>query len=199
MDWSNDCIDSHLNNIGWRYCFFIITFYHLKGYQEGVNRKIPCNIYYNPLSPEYFPVLNFDNYVLLYPTLIKGDFFCPLGIYFFVVFLKNVRMSFSPNVYLPSLGYHSALKGAAMLCASIWIVAPPITSICIHAGWYILNVNIFYLRYEVSGDTFRVRVISGLNPVTYETYVSCCYFETTDEMSAQLETYLWEVVVEANL
>ena len=56
-----------------------------------------------------------------------------------------------------------------------------------------LNMKSYYLRYEVSGDKFCGRIVSGLNPVTYNFSVTCCYFETKDEMSDKFETYIQNV------
>ena len=41
--------------------------------------------------------------------------------------------------------------------------------------------------------------MSGLNPVTSDIAVSCCYFETWDETSVHLETYIQEVFPEGNV
>ena len=51
-----------------------------------------------------------------------------------------------------------------------------------------------YLQYEVLGDQFFGRAVPDLEPVTSEFSVSCFYVETMDEISAQLETYVQEVV-----
>ena len=41
--------------------------------------------------------------------------------------------------------------------------------------------------------------MSGHDPMTSYFSVSCCYFETTDEKSTQLETYIIEVVAVGNV
>ena len=69
-----------MNNIEWHGGIIIIYFPHSNGYQEGVNRNEPWNIYSNPLHPEIFPLLALDKYVLEYPTFLKGDCHFPLGI-----------------------------------------------------------------------------------------------------------------------
>ena len=77
----------------------------------------------------------------------------------------------------------SARKGAKTLYAYGCAVAPTIVSTCLHAGCFMGNFNSRYQKYKVSGDQFCYREVSGLNPVTSDCSVSCCYFETTDEMS----------------
>ena len=46
------------------------------------------------------------------------------------------------------------------------------------------NMNISYIQYELEGDQFGVWSVFGLDPVTSDFYVSYCYFETFDKISA---------------
>ena len=56
------------------------------------------------------------------------------------------------------------------------------------------NMKSSYIQYEVRDNQFCVWSVSGLNPVTSDFYVSCCYYENTYEIGAQLEIYIREVV-----
>ena len=97
-----------------------------KEYPEGVNWYYPWYIYLNPLCPEIYPVLYLANYLLAYLTLLMGD--CRLFsgyfqynryMYIFCGFLKEYKDDFACiNADFSDLGYHSARKGAATLCAS---------------------------------------------------------------------------------
>ena len=80
----------------------------------------------------------------------------------------------------------------ATLYTSGYKVEPNITSICLYEGWLIVNAKSFYLRYKVAGDQFCGRAVSRLNPMTYYFSISCCYFGSTDTISAQLEMYIRE-------
>ena len=53
-----------------------------------------------------------------------------------------------------------------------------------------VNMKSRYLQYELERDKFCGRAVYGINPVTYDFAISCCYFETTYETSVQLETYI---------
>ena len=69
-------------------------------------------------------------------------------------------------------------------------VTPSIVSICLRAGWKMVSLKSWYLLYEVAGDKFDVQAVYVLNPVTSNFSVSCFYFETEDETSVKLETYI---------
>ena len=64
------------------------------------------------------------------------------------------------------LGSHSDRKGIATLCASIFMVAPLVTSIFLSAGWLVGNVKIRYLCHEVAANQFGGRAVIGLNLAT---------------------------------
>ena len=57
MDQDDTCVCVHVSHIGWRDDCTIFTFYHLKGYHEGVNQNDPCHIDSNPLFTEMCPVI----------------------------------------------------------------------------------------------------------------------------------------------
>ena len=66
------------------------------------------------------------------------------------------------NVNIYNLGSHSVPKGAAALCISGFTVAPPTTNIFLRKVFLIVNLKIFYLQYEVSGDKFCVQTGTGI-------------------------------------
>ena len=78
------------------------------------------------------------------------------------------------------LGYYSAHKGTDTLCEYGFTMSPPITYICLCAGWLMGNVRSRYLRYEVAGDQFRGQEMSALNPMTSDFSFYCYYLETTE-------------------
>ena len=49
------------------------------------------------------------------------------------------------NVDVSDLGYHINHNDDATFCASSFIVEPPITSICLHTVWFLVNIKSFYL------------------------------------------------------
>ena len=62
------------------------------------------------------------------------------------------------------------------MCASSCMLIPPTTYNLINVVWLIVNVEIIYLHNEVSGDQFYGQTVTGINPVTSEFSISCCYF-----------------------
>ena len=104
------------------------------------------------------------------------------------------------NDNIEDLGSHSARKGSSTLCASGCTVAPPITSICLCAGWSMGTVKSRYLRHEVAGDQFCGCTVTGLNPCTTDFSASCCYFEIDGEdHNKELHKYVSDVVTSGNL
>ena len=100
---------------------------------------------------------------------------------------------------MSDLGYNSTHKGDVILCVSSCTVAPTITYICFRARLLMINVKSCYLQYEVAGDQFCGWIVSSLNHMRSGFAFSCCYFETADETSAQLEMYIQEVVLEGHV
>ena len=57
------------------------------------------------------------------------------------------------------------------------MVAPPIISMFLSAGWLVVNVKIIYLFRELSAGYFGGWAMTGINPVTSEFSIFCYYFE----------------------
>ena len=47
-----------------------------------------------------------------------------------------------------------------------------------------------YLKYELSGDQYCDQEVTGIEPVTYDFYVYCCYFELDKQTKNKLNTHL---------
>lgn len=205
LEWSlmaraDNCVRSHMNHLEWRDDALIIYFTHTKGDQEGLLRTEPWHIYSNPLCPPICPILALSKYIFTNPCLLKGDCRIFLGDNQYHRFMKVFRNVLNHHreefveigVNVDVLGSHSARKGAATLCSSGCTVAPPITSICLRAGWSMGNVKMRYLRHEVAGDQFCGRAVTGLNPIKSEFAVSCAYFQLED--GEVLDKYVKDVV-----
>ena len=94
---------------------------------------------------------------------------------FYDVLKENKHEFITLNVNFAGLGFHSSHKGAGKLYASGGTVAPPITSVCLHAGWLMGNVKSCYLIYKVSGDQFFGWTVTGINSGTSDFSVSLLY------------------------
>ena len=79
---------SYVNHLEWRDNCINIYFSHLKGGQERLNRNDLWHIYLNPLCPDTFPVISRANYVLTYPTLLKGCYLLFPGDYQYNRFMR---------------------------------------------------------------------------------------------------------------
>ena len=53
-----------------------------------------------------------------------------------------------------------------------------------------------YLKYEVAADPFCLQAVTGINYVTSDFFVSCCYFGQDKQMNSELSTHLIDVVPE---
>ena len=66
------------------------------------------------------------------------------------------------------------------MCSSGCTVSPPMTSICLRAGWTKGGVKDKYLHFEKAGDQFVGRCVSGLDVLSAEFAVSPAFFEFTN-------------------
>ena len=108
--------------------------------------------------------------MLMYPDWLKGEChlfpresqFLHLMICFCGELKENEDKFIALNVNIYNLGSHFAPKDAAALCISGFTVAPPTTNIFLRKVFLIVNLKIFYLQYEVSGDKFCVQTGTGI-------------------------------------
>eukprot|EP00957_Ditylum_brightwellii_P146996 11191420-Ditylum_brightwellii.AAC.1 len=96
------------------------------------------------------------------------------------------------NMNIDELGSHTVCKGSATLCASGCTAVPPITSICLCAGWSMGNAKSHHIQYEVAGDQFCGRAVTGLNHIISDFGISCCYFEGGD--SKDIDEYIQNII-----
>ena len=108
--------------------------------------------------------------------------------------MKEKCWFFLLGVNVFGLGFRSSHKDAATLCAYSCMVLPPTTSILLSAVWLVVNVKSRYLCQEVAFNQFFGRAVIGINPVTSELSVSCCYFEVDVEMNENW-IIIWKILL----
>ena len=84
---------------------------------------------------------------------------------------------FELGYYPGDLGAHSCRKGVATLIASGCTVCPPISSLCIRAGWVMGGMKDKYIFREKAGDQYVGRGASLLDQLSKEFAVSPPYFD----------------------
>ena len=167
---SDSVTSCHLNHIEWRNDSLVIFFAHSKGDQEGVNRREPWHIYDNPGQPSICPISALAKYLFSHPSILTGDWKLFPGEHQYSRFMKSFCRALnhleddtkSLCVDVALLGSHSARKGAATLAACGYTVSPPMSSICLRAGWSMGPMKEHYLFYEKAGDQFVGRTVCGL-------------------------------------
>ena len=73
-------------------------------------------------------------------------------------------------------GYHSDSEEPSTLRIPGFTLETPITPILLHKGWLLVNVNIYYLKYEIAGDQLCGQKVTGIEPVTSNFSLSFCWF-----------------------
>jgi len=126
-------------------------------------------------------------YLFSYPEVLKGDMPLFDGTsqytryhYLFSNLLHSLESELFDLGFLPGdLGAHSCRKGVATLIASGSTVCPPITSICIHAGWTMGGMKDKYIFRAEAGDQYVGRCASLLDQLSKEFAVSPQHFDFT--------------------
>ena len=189
LDWclmkrAENCVNAKLNHISFMHDSMVFHFAKSKGHQNGESHVGPWHVYGNPQKPWLCPVLSLARYLFSYPDVLQGD--VPLFegerqyqryLYIFHVLTEEIgpelkRIGFEPE----DLGTHSSRKGVASMVACGCTVSPPISSLCIHAGWVMGGVKDTYIKRENAGDQYVGRCASNLDQLGKEFAISPCYF-----------------------
>ena len=78
-----------------------------------------------------------------------------------------------------TLGTHSCRKGAITVVSTGCTVLPPITSICLRAGWTLGTIKDRYIHYNKAGDQFCGRCVTGISSLKKEFATSPVYWDFT--------------------
>ena len=78
-----------------------------------------------------------------------------------------------------TLGTHSCRKGAITIVSTGCTVSPPISSICLRAGWTLGTIKDRYIHYNKSGDQFCGRCVTGISSLKKEFATSPVYWDFT--------------------
>ncbi|MEM7283659.1 MAG: hypothetical protein AAF438_18745, partial [Pseudomonadota bacterium] len=174
VEWRHDCL----------VCFFGKT----KGDQSGEKAEEPWHVYSNPKDPVTCPVLALAKYLFAHPDLMKanGLLFPGADQYgrFIKIFHRVISQAedkfLSLGVKKHMLGSHSIRKGAITLVSTGCTVSPPLSSICLRAGWSLGTVKDRYIHYEKAGDQFTGRSVTGISSLDKEFAISPVYWDWTD-------------------
>ena len=210
LDWTlmkraENCVNCKVNHITFKHDSLVFEFAKSKSHQRGEKHIGPWHVYANPFKPWCCPVLSLARYFFAYPEVLKGDMplFDGSSQYhryhkIFSTLIKSLQPELREFVYVPGdLGSHSCRKGVATLIASGCTVSPPISSLCIRAGWVMGGMKDKYIFNEKAGDQYVGRCASLLNQLTKEFAVSPPYFDMSDrndqeriEKNKEIEDYL---------
>ena len=190
LDWTlmkraENCVNCKINHISFCNDCLVFEFAKSKSHQTGEKHVGPWHVYANPHKPWCCPVLCLARYIFAYPEVLKGDMplFDGTSQYqrYHKLFSKLVK-SLEPELFdlgfFPGdLGAHSCRKGVATLIASGSTVCPPISSLCIRAGWVMGGMKDKYIFREKAGDQYVGRCASLLDQLSKEFAVSPPYFD----------------------
>jgi len=206
MKRAENCVNCKINHITFRNDCLVFEFAKSKSNQRGENHVGPWHVYANPHQPWCCPVLSLARYLFSYPEVLKGDMplFHGTSSYtryhnLFSNLLHSLESElFDLGFYLEILGTHSCRKGVATLIASGSRVRPPITSLCIRAGWAMGGMKDKYFFRAEAGDQYVGRCASLLDQLSKEFAVSPPYFDFTEcssdvekiERKKEINTYL---------
>ena len=199
LDWTlmkraENCVNCKINHITFQNDCLVFEFAKSKSNQRGENHVGPWHVYANPHQPWACPVLSLARYLFCYPDVLKGDMplFDGTSSYsryhnLFSNLLESLETELFDLGYLPGdLGTHSCRKGVATLIASGSTVCPPISSLCIRAGWTMGGMKDKYIFRAEAGDQYVGRCASLLDQLSKEFAVSPPYFDFS-ECSNELE------------
>ena len=103
------------------------------------------------------------------------------------------------EVNIHYLGSNYSHTGAATLCVSGLILAPPTNSISLCTWLVVVNYKFLYLGWYVACDNFFFQEVIVLESVTYDSSISCCYFESDEQNNAKFNTYLKTFILEGHV
>ena len=182
----DNCVNEKVKHIYFLNDSLVFEFAKSKGHQKGELHVGPWHVYSNPQKPWLCPVLSLARFLFCYPDILQGD--VPLfegeSQYrrYCNTFLNLVEGELSPELKrlgyeAGNLGTHSSRKGVATMVACGCTVSPPISSLCIRAGWIMGGVKDKYIKRENAGDQYVGRCASNLDQLVKEFATSPCYFD----------------------
>jgi hypothetical protein len=188
----NSC---HINHISWNADSLLFYFPLTKGNQGGENNHVPWHVYSNPFEPHLCPVLALAKYIVAQAGILKSGSKLFPGNHQYDRFMKIFKRVIHENINdfrelgieEGDLGSHSCRKGAITHVSSGCTVSPPMSSICLRAGWSMGPIKDRYIHFEKAGDQFVGRCATTISSMTKEFAVSPCYFDTTNEENDNLD------------
>ncbi|KAI8895224.1 hypothetical protein BC833DRAFT_651416 [Globomyces pollinis-pini] len=177
-----------LNHLNWSADSLQVFFSQTKSNKISDIPRDPKHIYANPYMPEICPILALGVYLLSIELSEESDS-APLfpGTKQYDRYRKILEKLYTEedikceieNRGLTSsdLGTHSCRKGATTYCSTGIIGGPHPASINLRAGWTQEGLKDRNLKYEIAGDQFLGRTVTGLPVCDAEFSVLPPYFE----------------------
>jgi hypothetical protein len=213
MKRAENVVDCKIDHVWLENDSIIFQFAKSKGMQNGEDHVGPWHVYANPLRPEVCPFLAMARYLFTFPQVLSSNSSLFPGRSQYERFndeFHSLLDKYSDDlskfgVEKGDFGTHSTRKGVATAIAAGSTMAPPITSLCIRAGWTMGGVKDRYLKYEAAGDQFVGRAAACLDLLSKHFAVSPPHWDfsvskdgiphTAEEelrLQAELETFLKE-------
>ena len=92
---------------------------------------------------------------------------------------------------------HSIRKGDITIVATGFTVYPPMSSICLRAGWIMGPINYLYIQYEKAGDQFVGRSVTVISSLIKDFEMSPVHWDWTESPSNLKDKM--ETLIEENL
>lgn len=185
MKRAEQCVDAKVTHIRFENDCLVFEFSKSKGRQDNEEHFGPWHVYANPLEPEMCPVLTLAKYLFTFPNVLCGrsPLFEGESQYnryrnlFTRIISDNKNELAILGVKEGDLGTHSLRKGVATMVAAGCTVSPPITSLCIRAGWVLGGVRDKYFKHQNAGDQYVGRCATGLDQTSKTFAVSPPFFD----------------------
>ena len=101
--------------------------------------------------------------------------------------------------FILTLTFERFVIGSATLVASGCVVSPPMSAICLRAGWSMGSVKDRYIHHKSAGDQFVGRTVTGLSCLSTEFACSPCYFDFTEVEDEESMREMLDVHIQSNL
>ena len=185
MKRAEQCVDAKVTHIRFENDCLVFEFSKSKGRQDNEEHFGPWHVYANPLEPEMCPVLALAKYLFTFPNVLCGrsPLFEGESQYnryrnlFAKMISDNLKELAILGVKEGDLGTHSLRKGVATMVAAGCTVSPPMTSLCIRAGWVLGGVRDKYFKHQNAGDQCVGRCATGLDQTSKSFAVSPPFFD----------------------
>jgi len=170
-----------LNHLGWSADSLQAYFCQTKTNQTGSKARDPKHIYANPFMPHICPMLALGVYLLSIelPQESERAPLFPGGSQYdrYTKILEKLYRENDIEIELENhgitsedLGTHSCRKGASTYCSTGVLGGPHPATIDLRAGWS-NGLKDRYIKYEIAGDQYLGRVVSGL-PVCHAEFAT---------------------------